>query len=158
MTEFTRDEMGRFASASTANGGGANFPAPYDPPSTRDALMKHATSRPSRAPRMTSRAPEIPAPDFSAPPGLLRPAAGGSWGGHGGGTESGGESSEAPEPDFSRAHDAMGYGNQGHPGEFADDLSDRLTPHDPDETPAGTGFGGEGGAPDAVQGSGFLSP
>jgi hypothetical protein len=63
---MNRDELGRFASASSAqNGGGANFAQPAELPSTRDALLKHATSAPSKAPTMTGGTPQIaPPPDY----------------------------------------------------------------------------------------------
>jgi hypothetical protein len=61
-----RDELGRFAAASTSpNGGGANFAPAAEVPNTRDALMKHATSQPSKAPTIRGGMHQAaPPPDY----------------------------------------------------------------------------------------------
>lgn len=102
MSEYSRDHLGRFASASSLNGGGVGFGQPageiapngggnpnfggegFEYPETRDALLKFATSKPSKAPTMTGSTYEPPeqsdagalldaaTPDGNADPGEAR--------------------------------------------------------------------------------------
>jgi hypothetical protein len=145
---FNRDELGRFSIASAENGGGANFPSPVEQPATRDALLKNATSQPTKAPSITGGSPEIAYPDFSddAFNQVMK--------GHTGLDIAGGAHHAADNI----AHRAMGYGNGEGAGGAADNLSERFTPHAPVYTPpqpendsfgqAGTDL--VGGAPDAI--------
>jgi hypothetical protein len=59
----SRDELGRYARAE--NGGAPSFAPSAELPSTRDALLKNATSGPSKAPSFAGSAPQIaPPPDY----------------------------------------------------------------------------------------------
>lgn len=136
---FTRDEMGRFATSSSPNGGGTpNFGGDgFEYPETRDVLLKGATSRPSTAPTMTGGSDYEPPEPFDAHAALseVKPGQGEPpstntraqlW-----------KSEAAPEgePDFSTALRAGGYTPGEHAGQARPDLSQHLTPEMPPPVP-----------------------
>lgn len=134
-----RDEAGKFAPASSPNGGGTpNFGGEgFQYPTTRDALLQHATSRPSTAPTITGSDFEAPEP-FDAKAALsevtpdpAEPPATNSWGRLREADQGQGE----PEPDFSTALRAGGYGPSEHAGMARPDLSQHLTSEVPPPVP-----------------------
>lgn len=126
---FNRDVFGRFAAAENSggtNGGGANFAPPSELPNTRDALLRYATSRPSRAPQMQSGG----LPEFPGPMDNHEQAFNAVMGHHEGGDITG------PIREFANSYAdagqhaalrATGYGASEHPG--ASDVASQFMPH-----------------------------
>jgi hypothetical protein len=161
--QFTRDEMGRFAAAAAENGGGqANFGGNdfEGYPSTRDALLKNATSKPSSPPANNFKLPEFaPAYDPEAGDRFLASMNGGE--GAPASESFGGGQEHEPEQDA--------YIPSGHaPADWNPNMADRLSPHAPpapepaapqeesqqfsgSQTGADSGLGGWGpGAPGGI--------
>lgn len=126
---FNRDGLGRFAAAENStggNGGGANFAPPAQLPETRQALLRYATSRPSRAPQMQSGG----LPEFPSPMDSHEQAYNAVMGGREGGDitqpirEAANAFNDAGEHSALRS---MGYGGPEHPG--ASDVASQFVPH-----------------------------